>query len=168
MDAEGRIGLIRRWGRRYPWFIETGTADGHTTASVAHDFERLVTIELDYKRYLHVATNRLMAYPNILPLHGDSGVVLREVVYWQTQPALFWLDAHYSGGARGAQDTPIVNELQIIATSKHSNQILIDDARLFGTDPAYPEMEWVEGYAEANEYVFSTQYDIIRLSKDSR
>jgi hypothetical protein len=61
-----------------------------------------------------------------------------------SQPALFWLDAHYSEGvtARGDKDTPIYEELHLILNAGDiGHVIIIDDARCFGTDPAYPSKE---------------------------
>ena len=54
------------------------------------------------------------------------------------EPTLFWLDGHYSGGvtARGSKETPILDEVDKILSTKESRHVLIvDDARCFGTDP---------------------------------
>lgn len=163
LTAEERVEVIRAYGMPYRWFVETGTADGTTTIALARDFDRLITIELDHAYYLHVATERLMHYPNILPLQGDSATVLKEVVYWLPEPAIYWLDAHYSGGARADKDTPIVDELFAIG-HRNASTILIDDARLFGTDPAYPTLEWVERWAHDLGYTYELYDDIIRLT----
>jgi hypothetical protein len=61
-----------------------------------------------------------------------------------SEPCLFWLDAHYSAGitAKGEEETPIQQELEII--SKHSCKnhiILIDDARLFNGTKSYPDIK---------------------------
>ena len=60
------------------------------------------------------------------------------------EPALFWLDGHYSGGvtALGTTTTPIFAELQEIELSKRkSDVILIDDIRLFNGHDGYPTLE---------------------------
>jgi hypothetical protein len=60
------------------------------------------------------------------------------------QPALFWLDGHYSAGvtAKGEKDTPIYEELnQILSSKDKGHVIIIDDARCFGTDPNYPSIK---------------------------
>jgi hypothetical protein len=59
------------------------------------------------------------------------------------EPALFWLDGHYSGGvtARGESDTPIYAELVHVLGSSHKNVIVIDDARCFGSGAKYPTIE---------------------------
>jgi hypothetical protein len=58
------------------------------------------------------------------------------------QPALFWLDAHYSGPltARGPLDSPIAQELAAIAAHPvRGHVILIDDMRDFNGTGGYPE-----------------------------
>ena len=50
--------------------------------------------------------------------------------------ALFWLDAHYSGGdtAKGQSNTPVMSELEaILAYSRRNDIILVDDLRYFWT-----------------------------------
>ena len=61
-----------------------------------------------------------------------------------SEPALFWLDGHYSGGgtARGATDTPVVEELTaVLGSRERRHAVVVDDARCFGSDPAYPSVE---------------------------
>jgi hypothetical protein len=79
------------------------------------------------------------------------------------QPALFWLDGHYSAGntAKGDKETPIYEELQYILNARdRGHVIVIDDARCFGTDPAYPSMEAL------NEVIRSKRMDVDILVKD--
>jgi len=51
------------------------------------------------------------------------------------QPALFWLDVHYSGSIKesGENQTPIFKELSHILKKDRKYVIIIDDARCFGT-----------------------------------
>ena len=59
-------------------------------------------------------------------------------------PALFWLDAHYSGPitARGVLDTPIVQELAAIrAHPVAGHVVLIDDMRDFTGADGYPTVD---------------------------
>jgi hypothetical protein len=160
--AEECVNILREAGRGLDWFVETGTADGYTTKSLKDDFKHLVTVELDHPRYLHVAVTEFLG-SNIMPLWGDSAKVLKEVAYWLPAPALFWLDAHYSGGVRGDKDTPIEDELESIFPLKHHGSIvLIDDARLFGNDPAYPPLTWVEDFLDCRgDYMMKVEDDII-------
>ncbi len=166
VTAKTRVNILRKAGEGLDWFVETGTADGYTTKALMGDFQSLITIELDYPRYLHVSTKEFLG-TNVTPLHGDSTSVLREVVHWLPGPALFWLDAHYSGGVRGDKDTPIMEELDALIPSKHPHVILIDDARLFGKDPAYPAMDWVEQFVDSrNEFAEATSRYKVKVEND--
>lgn len=149
-------------------FVETGTADHLTIQELAPWFERLYTIELD-EGFYHQAWCAFMNTPRVTCLYGDSKVVLEHLVYRLKGPAVFWLDAHYCGGVKGDEDTPIETELRhIYRYRQHErNLILIDDARLFGTDPAYPSVEWVEDFVDVQpghiEYEVRVQDDIIHI-----
>ena len=87
---------------------------------------------------------RFRADPRITLLQGDSGVRLQEVLDGLTEPALFWLDAHYSGPitARGAVDSPIVRELDAIRGHRvNGHVVLIDDMRDFQGRDGYPTVD---------------------------
>jgi len=106
-------------------------------------FDQLYSVELDRNLY-EAATKRFRGQSKARFYLGDSAVVIQEILTSLKEPALFWLDAHYSGGitARGESDTPIDRELQAILThGVRGHVILIDDARNFGADPAYPSIE---------------------------
>jgi hypothetical protein len=84
-------------------------------------------------------------------LQGDSGNVLNQVLAEISQPALFWLDGHYSEGitAKGEKECPIIEELSCIFKSKRLNHlILIDDARLFIGRNDYPTIQ------ELTDFIF--------------
>jgi hypothetical protein len=122
--------------------IESGTFEGEMARKCRHGFGRIVTIELD-PGLAERAVRRLARYPNIEVRHGDSATVLPQVLAGVKEPALFWLDGHYSGSgtARGASDTPLVQELQAIA--RHGvpgHVVLVDDARLLGSGD-YPGLD---------------------------
>ena len=79
------------------------------------------------------------------------------------EPTLFWLDGHYSAGitSRGEKDTPIYEELgYLLSTSEHGHVIIIDDARCYGTDPAYPDL------SELNQFIKSRRPDVEIVVKD--
>ena len=142
--AEVILGYARRYDLRL--CVETGSGDGYTAEILAEHFDRVFTIEIsDYKYY--GVWGSLMRFPNVLPIHGDSTLVLPHLLNQLSDPAIFWLDAHYDGGdsGRGDMDTPICAELFTIFCNPRPrpNVILVDDARLFGTDPAYPTVDWI-------------------------
>ncbi len=149
-------------------FVETGTADHLTVEALAPHFPRLFTIELD-EGFYHQAWCAFMNKPHVTPLYGDSSVVLEHLVCRLKGPAVFWLDAHYCGGTRGATDTPVETELRHIFQYRQDekNLIMVDDARLFGIDPAYPTVEWVEDFIAAQpaaiEYRVYVKDDIIHI-----
>ena len=76
---------------------------------------------------------------------------LKYVLDYINQPALFWLDGHYSGigTAIGDKGTSIFEELQQIYNGHNPEHIvLIDDMSCFGTYPNYPTTQ------ELKEYIY--------------
>lgn len=121
--------------------VETGTCHGAMCKAVANHFDSIHTIEMHQPNYRH-ATIKLKPYEHIKTYLGDSAEVLRELVVEIEEPALFFLDAHYSGGgtARGEIDTPVLEELRIIASRKQDEDIVIvDDRRLFKGEAFHTE-----------------------------
>ncbi|HEX6462827.1 MAG TPA: hypothetical protein VFZ98_00185 [Vicinamibacterales bacterium] len=128
----------RRFGLRV--FVETGTFAGVMISAVLGRFDRIFSIELDDQWYARAAA-RFAARRDVTLLHGDSSTRLREVLAGLREPALFWLDAHYSGPitARGPLDSPIVQELEAIAAHPvNGHVVLIDDMRDFTGSGGYP------------------------------
>jgi hypothetical protein len=83
---------------------------------------------------------------HIEALRGDSSRVLVGVVPSIDSKALYWLDGHYSAGITGFGEShcPIMAELAAIyGFARAPFVIVIDDARCFGTDPAYPTLSAV-------------------------
>jgi hypothetical protein len=128
--------------------VETGTYHGDMVESMKHRFNRIYSIELSHRLYTE-AKDRFKSATHIELIHGDSGVELAKLMKVIDEPALFWLDGHYSAGetARGNKDTPIYEELaHILGAPDHGHVIIIDDARCFGTDPAYPSIQALEEF----------------------
>ncbi|ACL64007.1 conserved hypothetical protein [Anaeromyxobacter dehalogenans 2CP-1] len=77
---------------------------------------------------------------NVEVVRGDSREVLRRIVPALPAPAVFWLDAHWSGGETyGAGDEcPVLEELGIVLGAPVEHAVLIDDARLFLAPPPLP------------------------------
>jgi len=142
--------LIKEYAKQFPGcktLIETGTYFGSTPIELQNIFENIITIELDPWLY-EKASKRLQQYPNILPLHGDSRVMLPKILRIVHSPILYWLDAHYSRGVTGlgSQHTPIIQELSAIRTHDQfmDSIILIDDAVSFTHDKHYPGIGKIE------------------------
>lgn len=123
--------------------VETGTYLGDMVEALRRDFRLVYSIELGEDLHRQ-AVARFRGVGNVRLVHGDSARKLSEIVQVLDGPALFWLDGHYSAGitARGEEDTPVLKELDsILEAPDLGHAIVIDDARDFGTDPAYPTLD---------------------------
>jgi hypothetical protein len=152
--------------------VETGTLFGDTIYALRNDFDRLVSIELDDSLYA-AAIRRFRRFPNIQILHGDSGDRIQEVLSDLHEPAVFWLDGHFSGGitATADEETPINRELDAILRHPIPNHIvLIDDARCFGRDPDYPTIEQLREFLQRKSprSKMTVEDDIIRILPEPR
>lgn len=131
--------------------VETGTFLGDTAAFLSARGFDVITIELDPK-LAALARQRFAGNRRVQPIEGDSGTRLPTVVGQLTYPALFYLDAHYSGPGTGKTDvdTPITAEIDLILQRAPAGSVVaIDDARCFGTDPEYPPLQDFIGALEA-------------------
>lgn len=136
---------IRHFANRFGTkvLIETGTYYGDMVEAMKHYFNRIYSIELSNDLY-DKAKRRFAGDDRIMIIQGDSGIELGKLIANLDEPALFWLDGHYSAGvtARGVKDTPIYEELtHIFSSPLKEHVIIIDDARCFGGDPAYPSID---------------------------
>lgn len=176
MSADQRREVLRAYGHHYHLnvFIETGTNDGGTPWLLRDEFRELYTIELATKLWRE-AERRFAMFPHVHCLHGDSTTVLPQVLEAISEPALVWLDGHYSGGvtAHGDLDTPVKQELEALFADGRNHVILVDDARIFVGGPEhddephyhdYPSIQWVKDTAEANGFDFVLKDDIMRLT----
>jgi hypothetical protein len=138
-----KIAIVRSYLARFglPRFIETGTFWGAMTDAIGRTGVRVDSIELD-DRFFARARRVFADRPNITIHHGDSATVLPTLLETLDEPALFWLDAHYSGPgtARSELDTPISVELGAILRHARPHVILIDDARHFLGVDGYPRL----------------------------
>jgi hypothetical protein len=155
--ARGRRGLVphmvkqkavREFARRHGLgvLVETGTYLGDMVWAVRHDFREIFSIELDPQLHAR-AVRRFRREPRVHLLQGDSGAVLEGIVAGLEEPALFWLDGHFSGGitARGSSATPVLDELgHVFGDRRHDHVALIDDAGDFLANPEYPTLAQLE------------------------
>lgn len=161
--------VIRRFaggGRRA--FIETGTFYGDLLELLRRDFARLDSIELS-PSLARRARRRFASDPRIRIHEGDSADVLEQVIRDVAQPAVIWLDGHYSGPltARGPTDTPLLAEVEVaLRSGTPDDVVLIDDARLLGTNPAYPRLEEVARLCSVRAgWAVSVECDIVRAGR---
>ncbi len=162
--------VLREHAKRYGLrvLVETGTYVGDMIQAMKTDFDRIYSVELS-KALHEEAIIRFKGADNIELIHGDSGVELKRIMSRINQPALFWLDGHYSAGitVRGEKDTPIYEELNHILNAPYRGHvIIIDDARDFGTDPAYPTLEELSEFIKLKRFYLdiSVQCDSIRVT----
>jgi hypothetical protein len=115
--------------------VETGTYRGDGAATLARHFRRVETIELS-RRYALRAKLRFLANGRVAVRHGDSALLLRP----STEPTLYWLDGHWSGGdtAGAERECPVLDELRATSPGHDTDCYVIDDARLFVNPPPPP------------------------------
>lgn len=158
--------VIKDYAQKYDLrvLVETGTFFGDMVAAMKGEFAKIYSIELSEELYAN-AKKRFRKDKNIELICGDSGKVLGDLVERLDEPALFWLDGHYSGGitAKAEIDTPILDEIaRILDARERKHVIIIDDARCFGADPAYPSL------SQLSDLVSSKRSDMeITMSNDS-
>jgi hypothetical protein len=152
----------------YTTLIETGTYLGNMVEAQKTRFKKIISIELGVELY-EKAKERFKKDQNITLMQGDSGKVLPLIIKDLNEPAIFWLDGHYSSGitAKGDKICPIFEELDSIFNNKPLNHVLlIDDARLFVDEDDYPTIEKLTKYVKNknNNYQVEVKDDIIRFT----
>ena len=171
LSREFILGLRDAFGVRS--FVETGTYLGDTLATLCGDFDNLQSIELGRDYYAR-AVNRFVNQPQIHLINADSTTGLETALDSLSDArAIFWLDAHYSGGdtAKGQSNTPIETELfAILARLQRNDIILIDDLRYFWqARPGFLQHDALLGYPSVRDLVGllnsgGRQYDCYVLS----
>ncbi len=161
---------IREFAERFgvKVLIETGTNYGDMVEAMKNHFSRIYSIELSNHLY-EKARRKFAGDDRVTIIHGDSGVELGKLITTLDQPALFWLDGHYSAGvtARGNKDTPICEELaHIFSSPQQGHVVIIDDARCFGTAPDYPSIEDLTSFirSKSPDVNIEIENDIIRIA----
>ena len=140
----------------YKAAVETGTLRGESTAIMAEFFSVVHTIELNEKLF-KLAEHKFRSVPHVKCHFGNSGELLSSIIREITTPAVFFLDAHWSGDAtvnwrasawKGyGTDTayignsltpqaqnPLLEEIASILALPYQCLICIDDLKNFGKD----------------------------------
>lgn len=93
--------------------------------------------------------------------------MLKRIVNELKEPAIFWLDGHYSGGvtAKGDKFCPIYEELEAILDSNFNHIIIIDDLRSFVGQDDYPTISELREFVSVRKshYEMIFFYDCIVL-----
>lgn len=122
--------------------VESGTFEGDTTRLLAARFETVQTIELDrvrWERCLTAFANEKR--PRIHCFFGNSADIVPALAkQWSEQPIFWYLDAHYTPGARGRwkiemagrAQFPLWDELNALAQRTQPDIVIVDDMHAFG------------------------------------
>jgi hypothetical protein len=133
--------IILKLKNAYPvqHFIETGTFKGDTSSWASRFFHTVSTIE-NSDTLFRQAKEKYSHISNIHFYFGDTRTKLKEIISEMNSAGIFWLDAHWSGEKTyGERDEcPLLDELEIINSSRSDHIVLIDDARLFLSPPPLP------------------------------
>jgi FkbM family methyltransferase len=163
--------IVGRYARKHHLrtFIETGTYEGEMVAAMQKRFHTIHSIEI-FEPLFRMAVEKFSGSNHIHLHHGDSEDILPAILEKVDEPALFWLDAHFSGEGtgRGTMDSPIIQEIRTILDHPVRNHvILIDDARLFIGENGYPLLEELREMVHENRprSEFIVKDDIIRIRK---
>ena len=166
--------IVRELARRFgiTTFVETGTYLGDMVHSVYQMFERTYSIEIDEGLY-ESARRRFRNAASIRIMKGDSTKVLSQIFIECAKPAIFWLDAHFSGGCtgKGKYNTPILQEIGVILDRRvDGDVILIDDARDFNGLNDYPSIAYMQDLFKKLRpaAVFEVKDDVIRIHPQER
>jgi hypothetical protein len=166
-DSKIKQNVIERFQKEcgYNVLIETGTFLGDMVEAQRNNFKKIFSIELQHD-LAEKAKKRFRDLDHIKILEGNSGKLLKTILIEVKEPAIFWLDAHYSGGltARGESECPIYQEIDAIFATKENHLLLIDDARLFNGEGDYPEIGQLTKYIQNKDprYNVSVDNDMIR------
>jgi hypothetical protein len=134
-------------------FVETGTFLGDTSWGLMNDFRHVYTLEVEPSLAAMAGERFQKKYP-VTVIEGDSASILPGLCQKLDGPCLFYLDGHYSGGitGKGETDCPVIAELQaVFDNTKYPFRIVIDDARLFGVDAAYPKIDSIAEFLSRQE-----------------
>ncbi|HEY6505837.1 MAG TPA: hypothetical protein VIZ28_17805 [Chitinophagaceae bacterium] len=151
----------------YNVLVETGTYKGDMIFAQKEFFKKIYSIELSQALFER-AKKRFSGQASVSLKQGNSGDVIATVLAELQEPAIFWLDGHYSGGITATieKHSPINEEIQaLIANNRLQHIILIDDARIFVGEQGYPTIEEMKELTAKYfpSYYFSVDEDIIRL-----
>lgn len=146
-------------------FVETGTYLGDTVAAVKDMYSSVISIEVDEALYKSACT-RFADDKNVKIVRGDCARELPAILAALHEPAVFWLDGHYSGGitGKGEIEDPILISLnQIAALPPLDHVIFVDDARTFDGLEGRPDISDVFNTIKKinSRYIIRVQNDII-------
>jgi hypothetical protein len=148
-------------------FVETGAymGDGIACYLECMPFQTIHSIELAPQWVVHCRERFAKQLGTRVHIHeGDSSLILPNLPLPKTKPVLFYLDAHFSGGATAGADIdngcPVLRELAwIVSRNVAGDVVFIDDMRLMGKD----SFSGIEGHAIYPR----TRFDFTHVTEDA-
>ena len=132
-------------------FIEAGTSLAVTAQRAAAVFDKVYTIELS-PELASSAARRLAHKPNVRVIRGDALELIPGLLRTEdVSRAIVFLDSHPCGPttAEGTFSEPAVEELRRLSgEAPRLKALIVDDFRLFGTEPGYPSKSQLLEIAE--------------------
>lgn len=132
--------ILRRASVKPAVAVETGTFEGTTARLLRSVFPRVVTVEMEPRRWRRCAERH--SGPPIQYQLGDSRVLLPTLsVAYDAEPVFWFLDAHWFAeefGSRGAFGEPVADtfplwvELSVVAHRRQPDIVVVDDRHAFG------------------------------------
>jgi hypothetical protein len=136
--TEDEITQLRKANRykNIKFFVEGGTYLADSTMLASKHFDHVYTIEIAEKLYNDAKQRgEREGATNVTFLLGDTVKLIGGIAEQVKEGAVYFLDAHISGGItgwNGTQRVPIFEELEEILKHQHGPSIfIIDDCRLW-------------------------------------
>lgn len=138
------------------YFLETGTFyGGGVEIARLCGFEQILSIEAEERLYNAVRRN-YEGTENIHLYHGDSEVVLPDIIKDINEPITFFLDSHIVDENKGIakeisiREVPLLQEL--VTIKEHpikTHTVMIDDRRMMGFPASKSTFGWITEEWEA-------------------
>lgn len=137
------LGLFRARGHEV--FVESGTYLGGTVAFMRPHARRIVSVEIEPELY-DAASRRFADDANVELLLGDAAILVPEIVAGLGEPALVWLDGHFTGGVNTVQGEAVEPAPGILESLgkldlPRGMTVVVDDVRLFGRGDGFPNLD---------------------------
>lgn len=112
-------------------FVETGTYKGDGVNNALRlGFKNVHSIELDNTLF-NQCKKKFSNHSNVTIYHGDSGIVLKDVMDKVSEPVTLFLDAHYCGiGSKtglGSVWIPIEKEMEVLKNHFIKTHVIVID-----------------------------------------
>jgi hypothetical protein len=131
--------------RGHEVLVESGTYLGGTVAFMRPHARRIVSVEIEPSLH-EAARGRFAGDQNVELLLGDAAILIPEVVAELREPALVWLDGHFTGGVNtvpgeAVEPAPGILESLGKLDLPRSMTVVVDDVRLFGRGDGFPQLD---------------------------